>query len=695
MTQQRSYIANLGIPKPGVRKLGAILLGIMAALVLLVIITIIFSEPLVRWVVENRGSSATGRELRIDGPLGIDWGWKYASVQAKHIRLGNAESYREPDMVSIESLELTLKPWALLVGRLELGSVRLEKPVIILEQKNATDANWHFSNNDKGKNDANDESFLSRVSLEDRMDIKNGRLVYRNAVRELELDLKLDSLQVEDKPEDDRESEGKHYEFTLSGNGKLHEHPLSIDSSFDYHQSLFDPTADFSVRLKLNMGETQVDLEGVFKDAFKLGSIDADLKIAGANMADLFYLTAIPLPPTPEYTLQGRLTKEGGIWEYKGFAGEVGQSDLSGELSYDVSGTRGFLTANLRSNVLDSADLGGFIGLPPERKNDPSGTPEQESKDNMTENNDAKENQPEKKAVAEEGSNGLIPDVPLRVERLRATDLDVTLTAKKISAPNVPFKGMDVRFYLKDGVLKLDPFDAILADGTVDGTIEIDARTDVPPMAMKLNLRNLNLHRFFENTRFADTTNGMFGGNISLSGKGASLAGVLGTSNGDISVIISGGKISLLLIEASDVDIGEALPLLLGKDKSTDIRCGVADFDVKDGELNANTFVLDTTDSTLVGDINIDLQNEKIEARLDAKPKDASLLSARIPITLSGDLKSPSIGLDKEKAGKRGVAAIALGTLFTPFAALLAFVDTGSNTQDADCRALIAAAKSQ
>jgi hypothetical protein len=33
--------------------------------------------------------------------------------------------------------------------------------------------------------------------------------------------------------------------------------------------------------------------------------------------------------------------------------------------------------------------------------------------------------------------------------------------------------------------------------------------------------------------------------------------------------------------------------------------------------------------------------------------------------------------------------------LFTPFAALLAFVDTGSNTQDADCRALIAAAKSQ
>lgn len=655
------------------RKFGSIVIAILAALLLLVVATIIFSEPLVRWLVENRGSSATGRELRIDGSLGIDWGWKYVSVQAKHIRLANAEDYREPDMVSIESLDMTLKPWALLVGRLDLGRVSLEKPVVILEQKSETDANWHFSKENEEK--PGDQSILSKLSLEDRMDIRNGRLVYRNAVRELELDLKLDSLQVEDKAENEREADEKQYQFTLSGNGKLRDHPLNIDSSFDYRQSLFDPTADISMRVKLTMGKTQVDLEGIFKDAFKFGGIDANLKIAGANMADLFYLTAIPLPPTPEYTLQGRLTKEGGIWEYNEFAGEVGQSDLSGELSYDVTGTRGFLTANLRSHVLNGADLGGFIGLPPERENEESDEQEKTSADDNAEQ-----------------SNRVIPDVPLRVERLRATDLDVTLSAKKISAANVPFKGMDVRFYLKDGVLKLDPFEAVLADGTVNGTIEIDARDDVPPMTMKLNLRKLDLNRFFENTRFADTTNGLFGGNVSLSGKGASLADVLGTSNGDISVIISGGKISLLLIEASDVDIAEALPLFLGKDKSTRIRCGVADFDVKNGQLNANTFVLDTTDSTLVGDINIDLQNEKIEARLDAKPKDKSLLSARIPITLSGDLKSPKIGLDSEKTGKRGVAAIALGTIFTPFAALLAFVDTGSDTPDADCRALVASA---
>jgi uncharacterized protein involved in outer membrane biogenesis len=163
---------------------------------------------------------------------------------------------------------------------------------------------------------------------------------------------------------------------------------------------------------------------------------------------------------------------------------------------------------------------------------------------------------------------------------------------------------------------------------------------------------------------------------------------VLATSNGDLALIMSGGEISLLLIEAADLDIGQALPLFLGKDKSTRINCGVMNFNVKDGLLSSNVVALDTKDSLLVGNVDIDLKDEMIDARLDAKPKDNSLLSLRIPITITGDLKSPSIGIDKEKTANRGVTAIVLGALLTPFAALLAFVEDG-DAPDANCRALI------
>jgi AsmA family protein len=385
-------------------------------------------------------------------------------------------------------------------------------------------------------------------------------------------------------------------------------------------------------------------------------------------LADIFYLTAIPLPPTPPYKLAGQLTKEGGVWSYKQFKGEVGTSDLSGTLSYDISKERGFLKANLVSNLLDSADLGGFIGLPPSGE---TAAPEQ------------------KQAAAEKKSSAkLIPDVPLKLERLRATDLDVTLKAIKIVAPNLPFKGMEVRFDLKNGFLKLDPLNVVLADGNIDGNIEVDANKDVPPMKLNLNLHKLSLGQFFANTRFAKTSEGRFGGKVNIAGAGTSLADVLATSNGELILIMAGGKISQLLVEASDLDIAQAIPLFLGKDKATKIRCGVTDFAIEDGILVSKVVVLDTNDSVLVGNVSINLKRETINAKLDAKPKDSSIFAVQTPIVLSGQLKAPNIGLDSKKAGSRAATAVVLGSLLTPFAAVLPFIER-SDAENVDCRALL------
>lgn len=650
----------------------------IGALVLLLLIAvalvIIFSETLVRMLVEDRGSKSLGRELRIDGPLNIDWHWAFTEIHAEKIRLGNAPGYKEPNMVEVESLDLTFKPLKLLVGKLEFGVITINKPVIVLERKSFDDNNWSFpvfSSADVVEETVTPDD-RHNIPLIERLELKDGQFTYRDAPKQLNLKLKLDSVSGSG----GEKQAGKNREngFTVKGDGTLQGKKFSLDASGGSLETLRDSNADFPLRFNLVMGATQVTVNGTFKDPLKFSGANASLKIVGDSLADIFYLTAIPLPPTPPYTLEGQLTKVGNVWGYQKFSGKVGGSDLSGSLSYDVGGKRGFLKANLFSNVLNSADLGGFIGLSPDVEN---ATPEQ------------KEESAKKKA-----SPKLIPDVPLKVERLRATDMDVTLIAKEINAPNLPFKGMEVRFDLKDGLLKLNPFKVVLADGTVEGIIEVDARQDVPPMNVNLTMHKLSLTQFFANTRFESTTKGLFGGKINLKGTGASLSDVLGTSNGDMAIIMAGGQISQLLIEASDIDIGQALPLFLGKDKSTTIRCGVMDFDVKDGMLNSKTVVLDTNDSLLVGRVGVDLKREKINARLDAKPKDNSILSARIPITLSGDLKSPSIGLDTKRASARGAAAIALGTFLTPFAAILAFIETG-DAKHADCRALITAAEAK
>jgi uncharacterized protein involved in outer membrane biogenesis len=653
-------------------KLLSAIFAIFLVLFIGIAILVIFSEIIVKSLTEKKGSEKLGRSLVIEGPLNIDWHWGYTQVNVERIRLANAPGYPESNMVTIESLSFSFKTLKVLKGTLEFGEIIFNKPFLVLEKKSTSDYNWNFPAFSDAK--VVNETVLPDDRYEfpvfQRLVVKAGQFIYRDAVKGMNLNLKLDSVNGQDT---DKENKGRSKvtasnAFQIAGTGTMQNQKFLVEATGGSLDSLRDSEQDYPLKLRISMGSTKVLFNGTFKDPVKLSGINASLDISGHSMADLFYLTAIPLPITPPYTLAGRLTKTGNVWAYENFKGKVGGSDLTGNLSYDLGGQRGFLKAKLDSNLLDSKDLGGFIGLSPSGEN---AAPEQ------------------KQAAAEKkASPKLIPDVPLNLQRLRGTDLDVTLKAQKIVAPALPFQGMEVRFYLKNGLLNLDLFKVVLADGTVDGKIEIDANKDVPPMKMNLGLHKLSLGQFFAGTRFEKTTEGIFGGKLNLAGTGSSLADVLATSNGEFTIIMSGGKISKLLIEASDLDIAQALPLFLGKDKSTKIRCGVTDFDVKDGILKSKVVVLDTHDSLVTGNVSINLKQELISARLDAKPKDSSIFSAQIPITLSGQLKSPSVGLDGKKVGEKGAAAVILSSIFTPFAALLPFIEIG-NAKNADCRALI------
>jgi uncharacterized protein involved in outer membrane biogenesis len=96
-----------------------------------------------------------------------------------------------------------------------------------------------------------------------------------------------------------------------------------------------------------------------------LQGTDLKLKLSGPDLADVFPVLGVPAPPTPPYKLEGRLLREKEVWRFEDFAGIVGDSDLEGSLSIDYGRKKPFLTAKLKSKLLDLDDLGPLIGLPP------------------------------------------------------------------------------------------------------------------------------------------------------------------------------------------------------------------------------------------------------------------------------------------------------------------------------------------
>jgi uncharacterized protein involved in outer membrane biogenesis len=107
--------------------------------------------------------------------------------------------------------------------------------------------------------------------------------------------------------------------------------------------------------------------------------------------------------------------------------------------------------------------------------------------------------------------------------------------------------------------------------------------------------------------------------------------------------------------------------------------------------LDTTTVYVDTTNVLITGRGDINMHDEDIKLSLQGDPKHLRLVRLRSPITIGGTLDHPSIGLNPVKLAEQAGIAAALGTLLTPAAAALAFVDPGL-AKNRDCSTVLAQA---
>jgi uncharacterized protein involved in outer membrane biogenesis len=110
--------------------------------------------------------------------------------------------------------------------------------------------------------------------------------------------------------------------------------------------------------------------------------------------------------------------------------------------------------------------------------------------------------------------------------------------------------------------------------------------------------------------------------------------------------------------------------------------------------MNADNLTFDTQDVLISGKGDINLGPGVLNLQIKGEPKKIRLTRVRSPIEIRGQLCKPSIGLDVGNTVKQGAVAAALGTLVTPVAAVLAFVDPGL-AKDQNCSQLIAHAEAR
>lgn len=557
-------------------------------------------------------SGLAGRDVQI-GALSFDPGWR-TTLNARKVSVANADwAAEDGPLLRLEQLQISLRLLPLLRGDVELPRIVLVNPDLQLRRQQDGTVNWNLRPGAEAAADVAAPEEREEFPHIGEFRVEDGRVRLVDAVRGLALDGDISTAEGEALEE---------RRLSLDLTGALDELPLRLRFIGGSLEQLHRKDVPYPVNLRLSWGDTHLAIDGSMREPLALADFDLTLTIEGPSMSKMFPVLQVPLPPTPPYRLNGRIGRSEGWWKITDFSGEVGQSDLAGEVKVDDGDDKPVLTATLNTQRLHYRDLGGFIGLDPGKQ--------AENRDEASSGND---------------DDGIFPTTPLADRRLHAMNMDVRWTAAEVVAPDLQIQDLKTRIRLRDGVIDVAPLNLKVAGGTVDGTVQLSAQDDIPVADARLNFADFDLKPFFADTRFVQEMGGRFSGQTRLKGRGHSLQEMLQGADGSGWIGIRDGTISGLLVEGAGLDLAEALVLAVGGDGRVPLHCGRIDAEVTGGIAKISRALVDTSDSLVLADGNVNLSNETLDLRLGARAKDFSLIDLSAPVLVRGTLADPDIAI--------------------------------------------------
>ena len=665
-----------------------IAIGIVGGIALIVAVFVVviatFDWNRARPMIAERASAAIGRPFAINGDLSVQWqrqpgegGWRawvpWPRVIANDISVGNAPWAKAPHFATLKRGEFSLAPLPLLRQRVVIRRIQLTEPAADLERLADGRANWVFTLPETGEPspwvlDINEIGF------------DKGRVGLVDEVLKADLTVLVDPLGkpvpfadvagASFVPQDASAPPPRDYVFGWKVDGKFKGLATKGEGKVGGMLALQDASQPFPLQADVAIGGTRASVAGTLTDPVNLGALDLHLKLSGASMAQLYPLTGVTLPDTPPYSTDGHLVAKlqnpgGAVFDYKGFNGKVGNSDLHGDITFALGAPRPKLTGKLSSKLLRMADLGPLIGVP-------SGGGAQAATDKS------------KDAPAKPKGGKVLPTQAFRTDRWRDMDADVSLEAARIVHDSkLPLSNLSAHVVLQDGKLTVDPLRFGMAGGTMNATARLDGSGAPLTGRVEMHARRLRLKELFPATEAMQKTLGELNGDLAISGAGNSVAALLGTATGDVKMLVNDGVISRSLMEIAGLNVGNYVVSKLFGDDEVKINCGAADLAMKNGVMTPRVFVFDTENALINITGTANFKDETVDMDISPESKGFRIFSLRSPLYVRGTFGSPDVGVHVAPLAARGAGMVALGVLLTPAAGLLALIAPSTTDENA------------
>ncbi len=607
----------MGVIRTILAVLGAVITSIVGLVVLAALVLLFIDWNVFSPYIAQEASGASGRKVSI-GHFAIDLSTT-PEIRIRDLAIGNPDWAKHKEMMRIKEADIVFHLWPLMWGRLEIDRMRLAGTEFHLEKRKGKD-NWHFGATDAATGTVKAVSPKRRTQFPviKRLVVAGSDITFNSDTLKQPVAAHFDSVAAG--------APGMDQPIVLDMKGQYNRKPFSGKFDFGTYDTLRSGSKPFPAKGSMHLGGIDAALNGTVTHPLQFKGWSGQVSISGADLDELHQVLDLPVPTSPPFKLVGDVSKEDETWHLKNFRGRLGKTDLAGDIAVDTGQKPPRLVANLSSNLVDMHDLKGFIGRAPSTKPPAKGGP-----------------------TAERGrAKFLIPDEPFHLDKLRSMNVALDFDGKRVRSDQRVFGDMKVKMVLSHGKLIIDNLSMGVLGGKVSGTATLDASERVPHAAARIKLDGLRLGTLLKVTGVTDASRGVFRGYLALKSRGTSMHQLAAHMDGSGSLVMEGGEISDLVLQAVALDLQQALSdLLFTKGRMMKISCLMAPVQIQNGVMSANPWVLSTTNTLLSLTGHINFATEDIQMRLLGQPKDYSFFNALTAIDVKGNLTHRTATVNK------------------------------------------------
>jgi uncharacterized protein involved in outer membrane biogenesis len=513
-------------------------IGIFTAVVISLLLLTILIIPQIdanrfKGVIETQISELTGRQFTIEGELYIEYTLP-PLIRAEKIRFSNSDWGKQPDMLSIDLIQLKTKLIPLFDGELIIDQLLVEGAYISVEHNSQGEINWQLdklASTEPPVTDAEQSERFQMPVLPVLKDIRfdNVNFYYLDEKDGIESDVIIDQFRIANAGIDEA--------INLSASGQVNQNPYSFSAKTEFlsqvtKQNLIDQGV--AVKLHADALDVVIAIDGTIRHPAEARGIEIDAMIDADDLDNTFkiltgqsiykYLRQSEQPLAVKAS--AKLKDSDDSYRLSGLSLKLAGNDVAGDLSYRDRDGRPQIMADLKSDRIDLNQI-----LPDSRRAQPA---KQSAKQEAATTTDSKT-----KPV----SSIQLPKQKLPFDLLNMVDAEIKFRITEFHYDDYSPRSITLDARLNDRRLEVQTLD-LEVDGTpIRSSLKIDSKTEPVQLHATLGIEKLQLQPLAHKLDIGQLKSGILTSIINLKSSGDNIDAIVRKLSGEANFRLSDTRI--------------------------------------------------------------------------------------------------------------------------------------------------------